>query len=74
MIMKIARLDRYKKIKQYLDYHPEVLTEDFCEMIADRFLNVNTIRKAIRQEYSKYIIENRNNFYLVPEYNEQEET
>ena len=68
--MKTAKLDKFMKIKLHLDEHPEVFTEDFCEELADRFLNVNTIRKTINDEYSKYIVDNKDNFYLVPEHYE----
>ena len=70
MTMKTAKLDKFMKIKQHLDNHPEGFTEDFCEELADRFLNVNTIRKTINDEYSKYIVDNKDNFYLVPEHYE----
>ncbi len=68
--MKIAKLDKFMKIKLHLDNHPEVFTEDFCGELADRFLNVNTIRKTIKQEFPIWLKKNRNNFYVIAD-NEQ---
>lgn len=65
--MKKAKLDKTKRIRIYLEKHPEVFTEEFCEYLADRFLNVNTIRKTIKEEYPQWVKKNINDFYVIPE-------
>lgn len=68
--MKKAKLDKTKRIRIYLENHPEVFTQELCQELADRFLNVNTIRKTIKQEFPRWLKKNRNNFYVIAD-NEQ---
>ena len=53
------------RIRIYLESHPEVFTQELCQELADRFLNVNTIRKTIKQEYPMWLKKKRNNFYVI---------
>ena len=53
------------RIRIYLESHPEVFTQELCQELADRFLNVNTIRKTIMQEYPMWLKKKRNNFYVI---------
>ena len=55
------------RIRIHLEKHPEVFTQEFCEYLADRFLNVNTIRKTIKEEYPEWVKKNINDFYVIPE-------
>jgi len=55
------------RIRIYLESHPEVFTQELCQELADRLLNVNTIRKTIKQEYPMWLKKNMNNFYILPD-------
>ena len=46
-----------EKIRIYLEYHPEVFTNDFMEELADRFLNYNTVRERIKKLYPSIVRE-----------------
>ena len=59
--------DKTKHIRIYLENHPEVFTQKFCEELADRLLNANTIRKTIKQEFPEWLRRNINDFYVIPE-------
>ena len=46
MKMKFEKghFDKLEKIRIYMEYHPEVFTEDLMEYLADTYLNYNTVR------------------------------
>ena len=46
-----------EKIRIYLEYHPEIFTNDFMEELADRFLNYNTVRERIKKLYPSIVRE-----------------
>ena len=55
------------RIRIYLEKHPEVFTQEFCEYLAESFLNLNIIRKTIKEVYPEWVRNNINDFYLLPE-------
>ena len=58
--------DDLEKIRIYLEYHPEVLTEEFMEQLADRYLNYLTVRKTIKNMWPILCQENKDNFNIIP--------
>ena len=43
-----ANFDELEKIRYYMEYHKEeVFTPEFMKLLADRFLNYNTVRERI---------------------------
>ena len=65
--MEYAKLDRHERIRAYLEKHPEVLTDELMEYVADRILNVNNVRKAIRNQFPTVVSEIKDNFDLIPD-------
>ncbi len=65
--MEYAKLNKHEKIRAYLEKHPEVLTNELMEYAADRILNVNTVRKAIRNLFPTVLSEIKDNFDLIPD-------
>ena len=66
----LEQLSRNEQICLYLRDHPECLTEDLMIEIAERYLNVATIRCMIRKLYPRIVQENveNNNFVIIPEH------
>jgi hypothetical protein len=61
-----------EKIRIYLEYHPEVFTNDFMEELADRFLNYNNVRRKIKELYPRIVREDiADNINLIPDDYEQ---
>ena len=64
--LEYGKLDDMEKIRIYLEYHPEVFTEDFMELLADRYLNYLTVRKRIKEMWPELCRQNINNFNIIP--------
>lgn len=64
--LKYGNFDEMEKIRIYLEYHPEVFTEDFMELLADRYLNYLTVRKRIKEMWAELCRQNINNFNIIP--------
>ena len=63
---KYGNFDEMEKIRIYLEYHPEVFTDEFMELLADRFLNYYTVRKKIKEMWPQLCYENRDNINIIP--------
>ena len=63
-------LEKKQKICLYLKDHPEVLTQELMDEVATRYMNIGYIRKAIKNIYSQFVLENvtNNNFIIVPDH------
>lgn len=63
-------LGKKQKICLYLKDHPEVLTQELMDEVATRYMNIGYIRKAIKNIYSQFVLENvtNNNFIIVPDH------
>jgi hypothetical protein len=57
MKMKFEKghFDELEKIRIYMEYHPEVFTEDLMEYLADTYLNYNTVRNRIKALYPSIV-------------------
>ena len=64
--LKYGNFDEMEKIRIYLEYHPEVFTKDFMELLADRYLNYLTVRKRIKEMWPELCRQNINNFNIIP--------
>jgi hypothetical protein len=64
--LEYGEFDKLEKIRIYLEYHPEVFTEDFMELLADRYLNYLTVRKKIKELWPILCRENIDNFNIIP--------
>ena len=64
--LKYGKFDEMEKIRIYLEYHPEVFTEEFMELLAKRYLNYLTVRKKIKEMWPKLCRKNINNFDIIP--------
>ena len=64
--LKYGNFDEMEKIRIYLEYHPEVFTEDFMELLVDRYLNYLTVRKRIKEMWPELCRQNINNFNIIP--------
>ena len=64
--LQYGNFDEMEKIRIYLEYHPEVFTEDFMELLADRYLNYLTVRKRIKEMWPELCRMNKNNFNIIP--------
>ena len=58
--------DDLEKVRIYLEYHPEVLTEEFMQQLAERYLNYLTVRKTIKNMWPILCQENKDNFNIIP--------
>ena len=75
MMMEVKRysygdFNDIEKIRVYLEYHPEVFTDELMEYLADTYLNYNTVRNAIKEQYPRIVremIEN-NEIDIIPSY------
>ena len=63
-------LGKKQKICLYLKDHPEVLTQELMNEVATRYMNIGYIRKAIKNIYCQFVLENvtNNNFIIVPDH------
>ncbi len=53
-----ANFDESEKIRYYMEYHKEeVFTPEFMKLLADRFLNYNTVRERIKKLYPSIVME-----------------
>ena len=53
-----TNFDELEKIRYYIEYHKEeVFTPDFMKLLADRFLNYNTVRERIKKLYPSIVRE-----------------
>jgi hypothetical protein len=59
-------LSEMEKIRLYLDMHPEVFTEEFMEEVSRKFLNYNTVRKYIKDNWYKITEELIDNITIIP--------
>jgi hypothetical protein len=68
--MSFDNLGRKEKICLYLKDHPEVLTQELMDEVATRYMSCGYIRKAIKNIYSQFVLENvsNNNFIIVPDH------
>ena len=57
ILMQMMSDKELVKIRTYVENHPEVFDDGFDEKVAEIFLNVNTVRKAIRQVYWETVSE-----------------
>ena len=71
--MKMKRKYEYgdfnelEKIRIWLEYHPEVFTEEFMAKLADRFLNYYNVRKKIKELYPMILREDiKDNINIIP--------
>ena len=64
--LKYGNFDEMEKIRIYLEYHPEVFTEEFMELLAKRYLNYLTVRKRIKEMWVELCRKNINNFNIIP--------
>lgn len=57
MKMKFEKehFDELEKIRIYMEYHPEVFTEDLMEYLTDSYLNYNTVRNRIKTLYPSIV-------------------
>ena len=64
--LEYGKLNEMEKIRIYLEYHPEVFTPEFMELLADRYLNYLTVRKKIKEMWPQLCRENIDNFTIIP--------
>lgn len=64
--LEYGEFDQMEKMRIYMEYHPELFTEDFMELLADRYLNYLTVRQRIKQMWPELCRENIDNFNIIP--------
>jgi hypothetical protein len=64
--LKYGNFDEMEKIRIYLEYHPEVFTEEFMELLAKRYLNYLTVRKRIKEMWPELCRKNINKISIIP--------
>jgi len=53
-----ADFNRLEKIRVYMEHHKEeVFTPEFMKVLADRYLNYNTVRERIKKLYPTIVKE-----------------
>ena len=53
-----ADFDKLEKIRVYMEHHKEeVFTPEFMKILADRYLNYNTVRERIKKLYPTIVKE-----------------
>ena len=53
-----ADFDKLEKIRVYMEHHKEeVFTPEFMKVLADRYLNYNTVRERIKKLYPSIVKE-----------------
>ena len=56
--LEYSNFDELEKIRYYMEYHKEeVFTPEFMKLLADRFLNYNTVRERIKKLYPSIVRE-----------------
>ena len=56
--IEYANFNELEKIRYYMEYHKEeVFTPEFMKLLADRFLNYNTVRNRIKMLYASIVRE-----------------
>ena len=68
-----ADFNKLEKIRVYIEHHKkEVFTPEFMKVLADRYLNYNTVRERIKKLYPSIVKEllKNNVINIIP--NEQE--
>lgn len=56
--LEYANFNELEKIRYYMEYHKEeVFTPEFMKLLADRFLNYNTVRERIKKLYPSIVME-----------------
>ena len=63
---KYGTFDDLEKIRIYLEYHPEVFTEELMQQLAERYLNYLTVRKKIKEMWPILCQENIDNINIIP--------
>ena len=64
--LEYGNFDEMEKIRIYLEYHPEVFTEEFMQLLANRYLNYLTVRKRIKEMWVELCRMNINKFNIIP--------
>jgi replicative superfamily II helicase len=64
--LKYGNFDEMEKIRIYLEYHPEVFTEEFMELLANRYLNYLTVRKRIKEMWPELCRKKINKINIIP--------
>ena len=64
--LEYGNFDEMEKIRIYLEYHPEVFTEEFMQLLANRYLNYLTVRKRIKEMWPELCRKNINKFNIIP--------
>lgn len=65
--LRCGEFNELEKIRIYLEYHPEVFTEEFMAELADRFLNYYNVRKKIKELYPMILREDiKDNINIIP--------
>ena len=64
--LEYGNFDEMEKIRIYLEYHPEVFTEELMELLAKRYLNYLTVRKKIKEMWPELCRKNKDNFNIIP--------
>ena len=64
--LEYGNFDEMEKIRIYLEYHPEVFTEEFMQLLANRYLNYLTVRKRIKEMWPELCRENINKISIIP--------
>ena len=63
-----GEFNELEKIRIYLEYNPEVFTDDFMDELANKFLNYNYVRKKIKELFPKIIERDiKNNVNIIPD-------
>lgn len=64
-----ADFDKLEKIRVYIEHHKkEVFTPEFMKVLADRYLNYNTVRERIKKLYPTIVKEllKNNTINIIP--------
>jgi len=64
--LEYGNFGEMEKIRIYLEYHPEVFTEELMELLAKRYLNYLTVRKKIKTMWPELCRKNINKFNIIP--------
>lgn len=64
-----ADFNRLEKIRVFMEHHKEeVFTPEFMELLADRYLNYNTVRNRIKMLYPSIVkeLKKNNTINIIP--------
>ena len=64
--LQYGNFDEMEKIRIYLEYHPEVFTEEFMQLLANRYLNYLTVRKRIKEMWPELCRKSINKISIIP--------